>query len=70
MKQLWNASVALLAMISSPIWLSAADAPESPRIDCVVMAEQQPQESDAALIWYDDFDDPQQQKRYAEKDGE
>ncbi len=70
MKQLWNASVALLVMTSLPICLSAADVPNTPRIDCVVMAEQQPHESDAALIWYDDFDNPEQQERYAEKEGE
>jgi hypothetical protein len=70
MKQLLNSSVALVVMTSLPIWLSAADVPDTPRIDSVVMAEQQPHESDAALIWYDNFDNPQQQKRYAEDAGD
>ncbi len=69
MKQLWNASVALPVMTSLPICLSAADVPNTPRIDCIVMAEQQPHESDAALFWYHDFDNPEQQERYAEKEG-
>jgi len=70
MKQLLNSSVALGVMTSLPIWLSAADVLDTPRIDSVVMAEQQPHESDAALIWYDDFDNPQQQQRYAEDAGD
>ncbi len=46
------------------------DVPEVPRIDIVVMASSQPHETDPAVIWYDDFDDGEQQGRYAEKSGE
>lgn len=70
MKSLLSTVVALVVLASSPVRLSAADIPDTPRIDSVVMAEQQLQQSDAALIWYDDFDDQQQQERYAEKNGE
>jgi len=45
----------------------AADAPEVPRIDSVVMAAPQPQASDEAVIWYDDFDGPE--KAYTESQG-
>ena len=34
----------------------AEDVPEVPRIDSVVMSTTQPQASDEAVIWYDDFD--------------
>ena len=44
-------------------------APDIPRIDSVVMAAAQPHETDAAVIWCDDFDDDKQQVRYAEKSG-
>jgi hypothetical protein len=49
---------------------SSEDTPEVPRIDSVVMAASQPHETDAAVIWYDDFDDDKQQERYAEKSGD
>ncbi len=74
MKQLVNLLVAatLLAALchNTASKVSAADVPETPRIDSVVMAELQPHKSDAAIIWYDDFDESQQQERYAEKEGE
>ena len=40
------------------VWLATAkadDLPRTPCIDSVVMSRPQPQESDAAVIWYDDF---------------
>jgi hypothetical protein len=49
---------------------SSEDAPEAPRIDSVVMAASQLHETDAAVIWYDDFDDDKQQGRYGEGSGE
>ncbi len=45
----------------------AEDVPESPRIDSVVMSLVQPQASDEAVIWYDDFDGPE--KAYTESQG-
>jgi hypothetical protein len=47
-----------------------AQVPAIPRIDSVAMAPVQPHADDPAVIWYDDFDDPRQQNRYAEKEGE
>jgi hypothetical protein len=46
----------------------AAEAPEVPRIDSVVMSAKQPQEGDAATIWYDDFNGPV--KAYTETEGD
>ena len=51
-----------------PMTATAADVPETPRIDSVVMSRPQPQESDSAVIWYDDFDGPV--KAYTESQGE
>ena len=48
--------------------IRAADAPEVPRIDSVVMSTPQPQASDDAVIWYDDFDGPE--KAYTESQGQ
>ena len=45
----------------------AADGPEVPRIDSVAMAAPQPQASDEAVIWCDDFDGPE--KAYTESEG-
>ncbi len=45
----------------------AADGPEVPRIDSVVMSTPQPQASDDAVIWCDDFDGPE--KAYTESQG-
>ena len=45
----------------------ADDAPEVPRIDSVVMSSPQPQASDEAVIWYDDFDGSE--KAYTESQG-
>jgi len=39
--------------------LRADDGPEVPRIDSVVMAVPQPQASDEAVVWYDEFDGPE-----------
>ena len=47
--------------------LPADDAPDVPRIDSVVMSVPQPQASDEAVIWYDDFDGPE--KAYTESQG-
>jgi len=47
--------------------LRADDGPEVPRIDSVVMAVPQPQASDKAVIWYDEFDGPE--KAYTESQG-
>ncbi|HUU26428.1 MAG TPA: FlgD immunoglobulin-like domain containing protein [archaeon] len=44
------------------------ESPEVPRIDSVSMLGTQPQETDPALIWYDDFDGPE--KHYTESSGE
>ncbi|MFH5805810.1 hypothetical protein [Alienimonas sp. DA493] len=49
---------------------AAGDPPRVPRIDSVVPAETQPHETDDAVIWYDDFDDDAQQRRYPERSGE
>jgi hypothetical protein len=46
----------------------AADAPEVPRIDSVVMSPTQPQAADPAVLWCDDFDGPA--KQYTESEGE
>jgi hypothetical protein len=48
--------------------VTAAALPETPRIDSVVMSRSQPQQSDTAVIWYDDFDGPV--KPYTESQGE
>lgn len=45
----------------------AAQAPQTPRIDSVVMLDPQPHENDPAVIWYDDFDVPAQ--KYGESQG-
>ncbi len=45
----------------------AEDGREVPRIDSVVMSTPQPQASDEAVIWYDDFDGPE--KAYTESEG-
>ncbi|KAA5543574.1 hypothetical protein FYK55_10180 [Roseiconus nitratireducens] len=50
--------------------LPAQDAPEVPRIDSLVILEQQPAESDLNVIWFDDFDSAERQSRYAEKSGD
>ena len=49
---------------------AAQDAPETPRIDSLVILDPQPVASDPAVIWYDDFDDVKKQSRYAEKSGD
>jgi len=46
----------LSLLLAAPAW--AADAPESPRIDYILPSPRQPQEADAATIWYDDFNGP------------
>ncbi len=46
---------------------STSEAPEVPRIDSVVPLEKQPQESDADVIWYDDFN--RGRKKYGEESG-
>ena len=45
----------------------AEDIPEIPRIDSVTMAEAQPHEADASVIWYDDFDAGVKQRQYPQK---
>ena len=44
--------------------------PATPRIDSVVMVQPQPHASDPAMIWFDDFNNAEQQAQYAEKSGE
>jgi len=44
-----------------------AEAPETPRIDSVVMTKPQPHETSEAVIWYDDFDG--EEKNYPESSG-
>ncbi len=63
-------SVAFVCGVVGTMGAVADDTPETPRIDSVVMADPQPHESDEAVVWYDDFDEDQQQERYAEKSGE
>ena len=46
--------------------ISVVEKPEVPRINSVGINELQPQEKDAAVIWYDDFDD---EKQYMESSG-
>ena len=48
---------------------AVAQPPQVPRIDSVVMADNQPHQDDPAVIWYDDFDLPQRQDQYPEKSG-
>jgi hypothetical protein len=63
--------ILLPAFVVLCVWVAAAEAddvPQIPRIDSVVMSKPQPQESDAAVIWYDDFDGPA--KPYTETEGE
>ncbi len=43
------------------------DAPDVPRIDSIVMARQQPHQTDESVIWYDDFDG--EEKNYTESSG-
>lgn len=62
------ASICILAVCLIPgRAIRAADGPEVPRIDSVAMATLQPQASDEAVIWYDDFDGPE--KAYTESEG-
>ncbi|MHC4396460.1 MAG: hypothetical protein ACYS1A_12475 [Planctomycetota bacterium] len=53
----------------SPAFVNAAPAgaPETPRIDSVVPLEKQPHQSDADVIWYDNFN--QGSKKYGEEGG-
>jgi len=66
--------IRLVLVLGGIIWtlaeglVQAADAPEVPRIDSVVMSAPQPQASDEAVIWYDDFDGPE--KAYTESQGQ
>ncbi len=53
-------------LVATAAW--AAEVPEVPRIDSVVISPKQPQETDAATIWYDDFNGPP--KAYTETEGE
>ena len=53
-------------LVATAAW--AAEAPEVPRIDSVVPSAKQPQEADAATIWYDDFNGPP--KAYTESEGD
>ena len=55
-----------LLLLSPAAW--AAEPPETPRIDYVIPCPRQPQESDAATIWYDDFNGPP--KAYTESSGD
>jgi hypothetical protein len=59
----WPALILLLGSAAA-----AAEAPEVPRIDYVVPSPRQPQENDAATIWYDDFNGPP--KAYTESSGD
>ena len=47
----------------------AQNAPAIPRIDSLSMLDPQPTQTDPAVIWYDNFDAPEDQSRYAEKSG-
>ncbi len=60
---------AALGWLGSVVEL-VAQVPATPRIDSLVMAPVQPHEQDPAVIWYDDFDEPRRQDRYAEKEGD
>ena len=51
--------------LTGPAWTD--NTPAVPRIDGVVMKKLQPQVSDAAIIWYDDFDGIK--KKYSESMG-
>jgi hypothetical protein len=63
------ALICILAVCLIPGRLTrGADGPEVPRIDSVVMSAPQPQASDEAVIWYDDFDG--QEKAYTEAQGQ
>lgn len=48
----------------------AQDGPAIPRIDRLSMLDPQPNQTDPAVIWYDNFDAPEDQSRYAEKSGD
>jgi hypothetical protein len=61
---------ALSLVLASAAWAAetmAAEAPDVPRIESVVMSPRQPQDGDAATIWYDDFNGPA--KAYTESTG-
>jgi hypothetical protein len=69
-------TVAVAAILASAAICVAAtskgsgqtESPDVPRIDCVVPGAKQPQEADAATIWYDDFNGPV--KAYTETEGD
>ena len=65
-------SLTCLALIlsghMSRVKASISNVPQVPRIDSVVPLETQPHETDANVIWYDNFD--QGRKRYGEESGD
>jgi hypothetical protein len=67
MKTLATGSLIAALVFLAEIGLSAA-APPVPRVDSVVPCAKQPQETDAATIWYDDFNGPP--KAYTETEGD
>lgn len=62
---LLSVAVAAALFFAAP---AAAQVPETPRIESLVMASPQPHASDPDVIWYDDFDGPV--KAYTESEGE
>ncbi|MEW4486427.1 hypothetical protein AB1L42_00010 [Thalassoglobus sp. JC818] len=49
---------------------SGGELPQSPRIESVVLVDNQLHEHDSHVIWYDDFDDETLQDQYPEKEGD
>lgn len=60
----------VLFLIGAVVFPVQAASPDpAPRIESVVMADVQPHTTDSAVIWYDNFDDPSNQKQYGEQSG-
>lgn len=51
-------------------YASSGERPLPPRIESIVMAENQPHENDPHVIWYNNFDEEARQSQYPEKGGE
>ncbi|MHB1034726.1 MAG: hypothetical protein ACYC35_09210 [Pirellulales bacterium] len=60
-------TLASIALFAGLFAAAPADVPQPARIDSVIPAASQPQQSDPAVIWYDDFDGPE--KAYTESQG-
>ncbi len=59
--------ILFVSLLSLPTLAAEPREAQTPRIECVVPLPHQPQESDSATIWYDDFNGPD--KPYGEASG-